>query len=90
VPLWRPPFVSRLAAEDRCHLNRLALRDGKPAYVTAVGRSAVTDGWRERRVDGGVVVDVASGSIVATGRRCRTALAGTTVPCGYWTAATAF
>jgi len=20
-PLWRPPFVSRLAAEDRCHLN---------------------------------------------------------------------
>ena len=30
VPLWRPPFLSRLAAEDRCHLNGLALRDGRP------------------------------------------------------------
>jgi hypothetical protein len=25
VPRWRPPFVSELAAEDRCHLNGLAL-----------------------------------------------------------------
>ncbi len=24
VPLWQPPFISRLAAEDRCHLNGLA------------------------------------------------------------------
>src|SRR5687768_3234348 len=23
-PLWRPPWISRLAAEDRCHLNGLA------------------------------------------------------------------
>src|SRR5262245_56109111 len=21
TPLWRPPFISKLAAEDRCHLN---------------------------------------------------------------------
>ena len=65
APLWQPPFVSRLAAEDRCHLNGLALRDGRPAFVTAVSRSDVADGWRERRRDGGVVVDVASGEIVA-------------------------
>ena len=31
VPLWRPPFISRLAAEDRCHLNGLALKDGRAA-----------------------------------------------------------
>jgi len=30
-PVWKPPFISRLAAEDRCHLNGLALRDGRPA-----------------------------------------------------------
>jgi uncharacterized protein (TIGR03032 family) len=24
VPRWRPPFISALAAEDRCHLNGLA------------------------------------------------------------------
>lgn len=67
VPLWHPPFVSRLAAEDRCHLNGLALRDGVPVFVTAVARSDVADGWRERRRDGGVVLDVASGEVVAAG-----------------------
>jgi uncharacterized protein (TIGR03032 family) len=25
VPRWRPPFITALAAEDRCHLNGLAL-----------------------------------------------------------------
>jgi uncharacterized protein (TIGR03032 family) len=67
VPLWRPPFVTRLAAEDRCHLNGLALRDGRPAYVTAVSRSDVADGWRDRRTGGGVLVDVAANEVVLEG-----------------------
>jgi uncharacterized protein (TIGR03032 family) len=67
VPLWRPPFVSRLAAEDRCHLNGLAMREGKPAYVTAVSESDAVDGWRDHRRSGGVVVDVASNEVVARG-----------------------
>lgn len=67
VPLWRPPFIDRLAAEDRCHLNGLAMRDDAPAYVTAVARSNVADGWRDGRRDGGVVLDVASGEIVCAG-----------------------
>ncbi len=66
-PLWRPPFISRLAAEDRCHLNGLAMRDGRPGYVTAVSASDAADGWRERRRDGGVVIDVQSDEIVTTG-----------------------
>lgn len=66
-PLWKPEFVSRLAAEDRCHLNGLAMRDGKPAHVTAVSRSDVTDGWRDRRTDGGIVVDVETNEIVVEG-----------------------
>jgi uncharacterized protein (TIGR03032 family) len=65
--LWRPPFVSRLAAEDRCHLNGLALSDGRPRFVTAAARTDVADGWRERRRDGGVVLDVATGEPVVTG-----------------------
>src|SRR5438445_4331770 len=28
VPRWRPPFITGLAAEDRCHLNGLALAGG--------------------------------------------------------------
>lgn len=66
-PLWRPDFVSRLAAEDRCHLNGLALEDGAPAYVTLVGRSDVADGWREHRRAGGMVLDVRTGEVVAAG-----------------------
>lgn len=66
-PLWRPPFLSKLAAEDRCHLNGLAMKDGRPAYVTAVSRSDVVDGWREHRVGGGVVIDVDSNEIVVDG-----------------------
>lgn len=63
-PIWKPPFISRLAAEDRCHLNGLAMRDGKPAYVTAVSRSDVTQGWRDRRHEGGVLIDLADDRIV--------------------------
>ena len=58
TPLWRPPFLSKLAPEDRCHLNGLALEGGKARYVTAVSVSDVADGWRNRRRDGGVVIDV--------------------------------
>src|SRR5687768_12950162 len=35
VPHWRPPFITALAAEDRCHLNGLAVVDGRPRYATA-------------------------------------------------------
>jgi uncharacterized protein (TIGR03032 family) len=56
-----------LAAEDRCHLNGLALRDGQPRYVTAVSQSDVADGWRDRRTDGGCVIDVATNEILVTG-----------------------
>ena len=66
-PLWKPPFVTAWVPEDRCHLNGLAMDGTRPAYVTAVSRSDVLDGWRERRTDGGVVLDVASGEVVASG-----------------------
>ncbi len=66
-PLWKPPWISKLAPEDRCHLNGLAMRDGKPRYATAVSRSDVNDGWRDRRHDGGVVIDIESDEIVCEG-----------------------
>jgi uncharacterized protein (TIGR03032 family) len=66
-PLWHPPFITKLAAEDRCHLNGLAMKEGQPGYVTAVSQSDVADGWREHRTQGGVVIDVNSNEIVCTG-----------------------
>ena len=66
-PLWIPPNISKLAAEDRCHLNGMAAKGGKPRYATAVSRSDIADGWRDRRGDGGVVFDCASDEVVAEG-----------------------
>lgn len=67
VPLWQPPFISKLAAEDRCHLNGLGLRDGKPKYVTACSTTDTAAGWRNHKVGGGVVIDVQTNNIIATG-----------------------
>lgn len=67
VPRWRPPFISDLAPEDRCHLNGLAMDQGVPRFVTALGTSNHARGWRETKSDGGVVIDVASGEVVAGG-----------------------
>lgn len=67
VPLWRPPFVTKYAAEDRCHLNGLAMESGAPAYVTAVSRGDAHEAWRDHRRDGGIVIDVRSNQIVAEG-----------------------
>ncbi len=65
--IWKPKFISKLAPEDRCHLNGLAMKDGEPKYVTAVCRSDAVDGWRDRRKDGGVIIDVDTDEIVCEG-----------------------
>src|SRR3954468_8189738 len=67
TPLWKPSFISKIVKEDRCHLNGLAMADGVPRYVTAVSKSDTIDGWRDRRFNGGIVVDVQSGEIVIGG-----------------------
>jgi uncharacterized protein (TIGR03032 family) len=67
VPVWNPPFISRLAAEDRCHLNGLAMAEGRPRYATAVAETDVVDGWREHREGGGVLLDIPGDRVVLRG-----------------------
>jgi uncharacterized protein (TIGR03032 family) len=67
VPRWRPPFVSQLAGEDRCHLNGLAMRDGRPASVTVMARSDEPAGWRADKNRTGTILDIASGEVVTEG-----------------------
>ncbi|MBV9497135.1 MAG: TIGR03032 family protein [Acidobacteria bacterium] len=67
VPRWRPPFITHLAAEDRCHLNGLCMLDGRPRFVTAFGETNEAQGWREGKTTNGIVMDVDSGEIVARG-----------------------
>jgi uncharacterized protein (TIGR03032 family) len=65
--LWKPPFISKLAPEDRCHLNGLAVVAGQPRYVTSFSRTDTREGWRDNRLESGCVTDVLSGEVVATG-----------------------
>jgi uncharacterized protein (TIGR03032 family) len=67
VPRWRPPFVSALAPEDRCHLNGLAVADGAPTFVTLLARTDVGGGWRAHKRDGGCVWDLAANAPIAQG-----------------------
>lgn len=67
VPVWKPKFVSDIVPEDRCHLNGLAMRDGRPKYVTALGTTDEPGVWRENKAAGGVLVDVETDEILLGG-----------------------
>jgi len=67
TPLWQPPFINKLAAEDRCHLNGLALRDGEARYVSAIAQGDVASSWTEGKQDAGCLIDIESNEIITTG-----------------------
>ncbi len=67
VPRWRPPFVSAYDLRDRCHLNGLGLRDGRPRYVTALGVSDEPGGWRKNKADGGILMDLRGDRLLCRG-----------------------
>ncbi len=67
VPKWQPKFITMLAPEDRCHLNGLAMRDNKPAYVTALGETDTVGGWRPTKATGGIIMDVAANEVITRG-----------------------
>ena len=67
IPRWKPRFVSALAAEDRCHLNGLALQDGRPRYLSCLGETDTERGWKAGKAAGGCVIDVPTGQVVLRG-----------------------
>jgi uncharacterized protein (TIGR03032 family) len=67
APRWRPPFISALRPEDRCHLNGLAVVNGQPRYVTALAETDTPSGWRAVKNNGGCIIEVPSGRIVSRG-----------------------
>lgn len=66
-PRWRPPWISGLSADDRCHLNGLAVVDGRVRYASAFATSDEREGWRPTKATSGLIVEVPSGRIVAQG-----------------------
>jgi uncharacterized protein (TIGR03032 family) len=67
APLWQPPFISQIRPGDRCHLNGMAREAGEIRYATALGTTDVPRGWTQDKLDGGVLMEVPSGRILAHG-----------------------
>ena len=66
-PIWKPDFITDIKPQDRCHLNGVALKDGEPKYVTALGQTDTIQGWRENKAKGGILMDVESGEVILEG-----------------------
>jgi uncharacterized protein (TIGR03032 family) len=67
TPRWLPPFISALEPTERCLLNGLAMVDGRPRYVTALGESDEPGGWRPNKAKGGVLIDVELDAVFVRG-----------------------
>lgn len=65
TPIWKPKFITKLASEDRCHLNGMTLQNGQPKFVTAFSESDTPQGWRDVVTTGGILIDVESGETIA-------------------------
>jgi len=66
-PRWRPPHLSALAPEDRCHLNGLAMLDGRPQFVTLLGETDTPGGWRANKANGGLLMEVPTNRVLLRG-----------------------
>jgi uncharacterized protein (TIGR03032 family) len=64
VPRWQPHFITDLVSEDRCHLNGMCLKDGKPAFVTTFSTANEKGHWRTRNKSAGTLMDVARNEIL--------------------------
>ena len=64
TPRWRPPFITEYELSDRCHLNGLGFRDGRPRYVSMLGATDTGGGWRKNKTSGGQIMDIESNEVL--------------------------
>lgn len=64
VPFWAPPQITELVSEDRCHLNGMAFKNGKPKYASAFGLGNSFQSWRDTVTTAGVIFDVETNQVV--------------------------
>jgi len=66
-PIWKPKFITELLPEDRCHLNGLAMQNGSPKYVTALGSGNKKESWRGGIERNGILIDIDTNEILLEG-----------------------
>ena len=64
IARWKPPFISKLVPEDRCHLNGMAMLNGKPKYVTTFNQLDEKDSFLTEKFDSGTLIDVDTNEIL--------------------------
>jgi uncharacterized protein (TIGR03032 family) len=67
LPRWKPPFISRLTTEHRCHLNAMAEAESRVLYATALAEADTAKGCQEHKAVDGCLIDVPRGVVVARG-----------------------
>ncbi len=65
TPIWTPPFISQLASEDRCHLNGMAMQNGKPKYVSAFNTGDSPRSWKDNITKTGILMDIDNNEYIA-------------------------
>lgn len=66
-PIWKPPFISKLAPEDRCHLNGIASDDTGIKFLSAFSTTDTPEGWRGDRNSSGVILEYPTGKPLVDG-----------------------
>ena len=66
IARWKPNFISELVPEDRCHLNGMALLDGRPKYVTTFNMGNTKDSWRKGNLNG-ALIDIDTDEVLLQG-----------------------
>lgn len=64
IARWKPPFIKELVAEDRCHLNGMAMHQRKPGWVTTFNQQDEKDSWALSESDTGTLIEVHTGKIL--------------------------
>ncbi len=64
IARWKPSFITELVPEDRCHLNGMALKNGKPKYVTTFNKFNSRDSWVNQDLHDGSLIDVETNKVL--------------------------
>jgi uncharacterized protein (TIGR03032 family) len=65
TPFWFPPQIDDLVSEDRCHLNGMAMLNGKPKYASAFNTGNSPKSWKDTITTAGVIWDVETNQLIA-------------------------
>lgn len=67
IARWRPHWITELVPEDRCHLNGMAMKDGRPRYVTTFNKFNERDSWKTKTAHDGTLMDIDTDTILLDG-----------------------